>query len=61
MLHKENQSIGTKFVPPYNCVFMNDLETKFLESKHLQTLTWLRYIDNFFFVWAHGEESLKKI
>ena len=39
---------------------MSDLETKFLESQHLQALVWLRYIDDIFFIWNHGEESLKK-
>ena len=41
-------AIGTKFAPPYACIFMNDLETKFLEGQHLQTLVWLRYIDDIF-------------
>ena len=31
-----------------------------LLSQHLQPLVWLRYIDNIFFIWTHGEESLKK-
>ena len=53
-------AIGTKFAPPYACIFMSDLETKFLESQHLQPLVWLRYIDDIFFIWTHGEESLKK-
>ena len=25
-------AIGTKFAPPYTCMFMSDLETKFLEG-----------------------------
>ena len=39
---------------------MSDLETKFLLSQHLQPLVCLRYIDDIFFIWTHGEESLKK-
>ena len=39
---------------------MSDLETKLLESQHLQPLVWLRYTDDIFFIWTHGEESLKK-
>ena len=42
-------AIRTKFTPPYACIFMNNLETKFLESQHLQTLVWLWYIDDIFF------------
>ena len=53
-------AIGTKFAPPYACIFMSDLETKFLQSQHLQPLVWLRYIDDVFFILIHGEESLKK-
>ena len=53
-------AIGTKFAPPYACIFMSNLETKFLESQHLQPLVWLRYINNIFFIWTHGEESLKR-
>ena len=37
---------------------MSDLQTKFLESQHLQALVWLWYIDDIFFIWNHGEESL---
>ena len=25
-------AISTKFAPPYNCIFMNQFETEFLES-----------------------------
>ena len=39
---------------------MSDLETKFLEGQHLQSLLWLQYIDDIFLIWTHGEESLKK-
>ena len=39
---------------------MSDLETKFLESQHLQALVWLRYNDDIFFIWSHAEEGLKK-
>ena len=51
-------AIGTKFAPPYSCIFMSDLETKFLEGQQLQPLVWLRYIDDIFFTWTHGEENL---
>ena len=39
-------AIGTKFAPPDACIFMSDLETKFLEGQH--TVVWLRYIDDIF-------------
>ena len=39
---------------------MNDLETKFLGNQRLQPLVWLRYVDGIFFIYANGEEGLKK-
>ena len=37
---------------------MDEVETEFLKSQELQPFLWLRYIDNKFFVWTHGEEKL---
>ena len=51
-------AIGTKFAPPYACLFMDKLETNFLKTQKLQPLVWLRYIDDVFFLWTHGEEKL---
>ena len=53
-------AIGTKFGPPYACIFVSNLETKFLEGQHLQPLAWLWYIDDIFLIWTHGKESLEK-
>ena len=52
-------AIGTKFAPPYACLFIDDLETKFLQSRSLQPLVLFRYIDNIFFIWSHGNEKLE--
>ena len=38
---------------------MNDVESKYLETQSLQPLIWLRYIDDVFFIWSHGEEMLQ--
>ena len=43
-------TIGTKFAPPYACVFMNNVETKFLKSQELQPFLWLHYIDDISFL-----------
>ena len=43
-------TIGTKFAPPYGCLFMDKIETAFLETQQLQLLVWFRYIDNIFFI-----------
>ena len=52
-------AIGTKFAPPYACIFIDNFETKFSESQNLKPLVWFRYIDHIFFVRTHGEENLR--
>ena len=52
-------AIGTKFAPPYACIFMDRVETEFLSKESLQPWVWLRYIDDIFFVWTHGESELE--
>ena len=51
-------AIGSKFAPPYACIFMDRMETKFLEKERLKPWVWLRYIDDIFFVWTHEEDKL---
>ena len=43
-------AIGTKFARIYTCIFMDDIESKFLETQSLQPLIWFRYIDDVFFM-----------
>ena len=52
-------AIGTKFAPPYACIFMDQVESKFLQTQKFQPLVWFRYIDDIFFIWTHGDNSLK--
>ena len=56
---KRGTAIGTKFAPPYAILFMADFEEKMLESFEKKPMIWWRYIDDEFFIWEHGEESLK--
>ena len=42
-------AIGTKFAPPYACIFMDQVETDFLQTQKFQPLVWFRYIDDIFF------------
>ena len=51
-------SIGTKFSPPYAVIFMAGLEKRILEEIELQSRIWRRYINDIFFIWQHGEDSL---
>ena len=56
---KRGTAIGTKFAPPYAILFMADFEKKMLETFEKKPMIWWRYIDDKFFIWEHGEESLK--
>ena len=38
---------------------MDQVESKFLQTQKFQTLVWFRYIEDIFFIWTHGENSLK--
>ena len=53
-------AIGTRFAPPYAILFMADLEEKILSASEKKPMIWWRYIDDIFFIWEHGEESLEK-
>ena len=41
-------AICIKCAPPYACVFMDKVETGFLESQKHKPMTWFRYIDDIF-------------
>ena len=45
-------AIGAKFAPPYACVFMDQVESKFLQTQEFQPLVGFRYIDDIFFIWT---------
>ena len=42
--------IGTNVAPPCACIFMEKVETEFLESQVYKLLVWFRYIDNVFLI-----------
>ena len=51
-------AMGTSLAPNYANLFMDRFETKALAGYHLKPLTWLRFIDDIFMIWTHGEDSL---
>ena len=53
-------AICTKFAPPYAVLFMAVLEGKILSKVKKKPSVWWRYIDDIFFLWEHGEESLQE-
>ena len=58
-INKFRTTIGTKFVPPYACLYIDQVGSKFLQNKKFQPLVWFRYIDDIFFIWTYGKNSLK--
>ena len=51
-------AIGTKFAPPYACIFMDHLENEMLSKWAVKPWLWWRYIDDVFFVWTKSEQEL---
>ena len=45
-------AIDTKFAPPYACIFMDKVETKFLDKIFLKLRFWLRYMDAYLFLYG---------
>ena len=43
-------AIGTKFAAKYACIFMDKLESDFLNTQEYLPLVWYRYIDDIFFI-----------
>ena len=42
-------TIATTFAPPYACLFMDEVDSKFLQIQKFQPLVWFRYIYDIFF------------
>ena len=53
-------AIGTKVAPSYANMVMSIFEEKYVYTYILQTLLWLRFIDDIFEIWQHGLDSLLK-
>ena len=53
--HISGTAIGTKFDPPYACIYMDKTETDFFTTQELQPFVSLKYIGDIFFIWAHEE------
>ncbi|CAI7935254.1 Hypothetical predicted protein [Podarcis lilfordi] len=51
-------AMGTRMAPQYANIFMADLEQRFLNSYPLKPLLYLRYIDDIFIIWTHGQQTL---
>ena len=56
---KLGTAIGTKFAPAYANLFMTRVEERLVDSSAEKPLVWMRYIDDVFFIWTHGEAKLQ--
>ena len=55
---KLGTAIGTRFAPSFANMFMSRLEDNMLRECHSKPWVWWRFLDDIFFVWLHGKESL---
>ena len=51
-------TIGTKLAPTYACIFMDEIETEFLETQDFQPLFQFRYIGDISFIWTNVPDKL---
>ena len=51
-------AMGTAAAPNYANLFMDRFETKALDNWPLKPLLWLRFIDDIFMIWTHGDDNL---
>ena len=54
-------AIGTKFAPPYACIFMDQIEITFLRTQSHQPMVWFRYIDDIFLFGLTEKKNLKSL
>ena len=59
-LQQHGTSMGTPFAPNFANIFMSRIENKVLATAPagLKPLLWIRFIDDIFLIWQHGEQSL---
>ena len=53
-------AIGTKAAPSFAIIFMGDFEEKYVYTYPQQPMVFVRYIDDIFMIWQHGESDLHK-
>ena len=53
-------AMGTAAAPNDANFFMDRFETKALQNWPLKPLHWLRFIDDIFMIWTHGEDKLEE-
>ena len=59
-IQTQGTAMGTKFAPQYANLFMHHFETEFLNTQQLKPTFYVRYIDDIFMIWMHGEAALRR-
>ena len=59
-LQQHGTSMGTPFAPNFANIFMSRVESKILTTAPggFKPLLWIRFIDDIFMIWQHGEQPL---
>lgn len=50
--------MGTRVAPTFANIFMAEFERKHVHPQPLQPDLWLRFIDDIFMIWSHGQRAL---
>ena len=53
-------AMGTRVAPTYANIFMSDFEERHVYTYEKQPTLWVRFIDDIFLIWPHGEAELRK-
>ena len=56
-LQTSGTAMGKKFAPSYANIFMANWETEALEKCYQKPTMYLRYLDDIFLIWDHGEAN----
>lgn len=56
----EGAAMGSPLSPVLADIFMQNFEKNALEATTTKPKLWLRYVDDTFIIWPHGEEKLEK-
>ena len=55
-VQKNGISMGSKCSPSLACIYMGEFERTHVYTYKNKPFLWLRYIDDVFLIWTHGEE-----
>ena len=58
-LQNQGTAMGTKMAPSYAILYMANFEQHALTTYRLRPKLWIRYIDDIFLIWQHGNQELE--